>query len=136
MKLLLAREVFTDKSTIGKLYIDDKFQCYTLEDVDRKLESGGVKIKAQTCIPRGTYRITITLSNRFKKPLPLLHNVPQFEGIRIHAGNTDANTEGCILLGTTRSTDFIGGSRLACDEVFAKLQKALNNKETVMIEVK
>jgi len=136
MKLRLERDTITAKSTIGKLYIDDKFQCYTLEDIDRQIENGGEKIKGASCIPRGTYRVTITLSNRFKKPLPLLGNVPQFDGIRIHPGNTAADTEGCILPGSTRGVDFVGGSKLAFDELFAKLQKAANNNEKITIEIK
>jgi hypothetical protein len=72
---------------------------YTLEDTDRKLEEGGEKVAGQTCIPRGRYRITLTMSNRFKRILPLLNDVPQFSEIRIHAGNTPADTEGCIIVG-------------------------------------
>ena len=63
------------------------------------------------------------MSNRFKKVMPLLLNVPEFEGIRIHSGNTNHDTEGCILVGKTRSTDFIGGSRTAFTSLMAKLQK-------------
>lgn len=119
MKLLLKRLHRTEHSTIGELYIDGKFECYTLEDVERK-----VKIPAETAISKGTYKVLITLSNRFKKLLPILLNVPNFEGIRIHSGNSNHDTEGCILVGATRSIDYIGNSRLAFNKLFSKMELA------------
>jgi len=119
MKLTLKREPSTTKSTPGKLYVDGVFECYTLEDVVRPS-----KIYGETAIPAGTYKVIINMSNRFKRLLPLLLNVPNYEGIRIHPGNTDKDTEGCILPGVTRSVDFVGNSRVAFDALFAKMQKA------------
>jgi hypothetical protein len=119
MKLLLKRIHKTDVSTIGELYVDGIFQCYTLEDIERD-----VKIKSETAIAKGKYKVMITLSNRFKKYMPLLLNVPNFEGVRIHSGNTNHDTEGCILVGQTRSKDFIGQSRKAFDKLFKKLETA------------
>jgi hypothetical protein len=109
----------TDISTIGELYIDGVFQCYTLEDIERD-----VKIKSETAIAKGKYKVMITMSNRFKRYMPLLLNVPNFQGVRIHAGNTNHDTEGCILVGQTRSKDFIGQSRKAYEKLFKKLQAA------------
>src|SRR6478736_9414023 len=100
MKLTLRREPSTTKSTPGKLYVDSIFECYTLEDVVRP-----AKIYGQTAIPAGTYKVIINMSNRFKRLLPLLLNVPDYEGVRIHPGNTDKDTDGCILPGVTRSVD-------------------------------
>ena len=119
MKIKLNRITRTETSTIGELFIDGKFECYTLEDIERD-----VKIKSETAIKKGTYKVVLTMSNRFKKIMPLLLNVPEFEGIRIHSGNTNHDTEGCILVGKTRSVDFIGGSRTAFTSLMAKLQKA------------
>jgi hypothetical protein len=119
MKLHLKRLHRTDKSTIGELTIDGKFECYTLEDIERD-----VKIKSETAIPKGTYKVIINQSNRFKRLMPLLLNVPNFEGVRIHAGNTNHDTEGCILVGRTRGIDFIGQSRKAYDSLFKKMQEA------------
>jgi hypothetical protein len=119
MKLHLKRLHRTDKSTIGELTIDGKFECYTLEDIERD-----VKIKSETAISKGTYKVIINQSNRFKRLMPLLLNVPNFEGVRIHAGNTNHDTEGCILVGRTRGVDFIGQSRKAYDSLFKKLQEA------------
>jgi len=121
MKLLLKRLHRTDVSTIGELYVDGVFECYTLEDIERD-----VKIKSETAIPKGSYKVMITMSNRFKRHMPLLLNVPNFEGVRIHAGNTNHDTEGCILVGMTRSKDFIGKSRKAYDKLFKKMQNAKN----------
>lgn len=119
MKLLLKRIHKTDISTIGELYIDGVFQCYTLEDIERD-----VKIKSETAIAKGKYKVMITMSNRFKRYMPLLLNVPNFQGVRIHAGNTNHDTEGCILVGQARSKDFIGQSRKAFDKLFKKLENA------------
>ena len=120
MKLLLKRLHKSENSTIGELSINGKFECYTLEDVERES-----KIYGKTAIPKGTYEIVMTMSNRFKKIMPLLLNVEGFEGVRIHSGNSAKNTEGCILLGTTRSVDFIGGSRQAIAKFYIKLAVAL-----------
>jgi hypothetical protein len=129
MNLKLVRRTLTEQSTIGTLSINGVFECFTLEDRVRP-----VKIHGATAIPAGIYEITITFSDRFQKPLPLLLNVPNFAGIRIHPGNTAADTEGCILVGTTERKDFIGRSRVAFKALFAKLEAALK-KEKVFIEV-
>lgn len=119
MLLEVKRQKSNDKCTIGRLYVNGVFQCYTLEDVVRP-----EKIKAQTAIPVGEYDVVITMSNRFKKLLPLLRNVPNFDGVRIHAGNTDSDTEGCILVGESAGQYSISGSRSAFDKLFAQMQKA------------
>ena len=133
-KIKIIRDTFSDESTIGKLYIDGEYFCETLEDKDRFIEAGGVKIYGKTCIPRGVYKLVITMSSRFKKELPLLLNVPQFEGIRIHAGNTAADTDGCILLGRTRRNNFVENSRDTVNEFIEKLAKMLEDDE-VWVEV-
>jgi hypothetical protein len=130
MELRLARTTSTGRSTIGDLSIDGKFECYTLEDCVRP-----VKIKNMTAIPAGRYRVIITYSQRFKRLLPLLLNVPQFEGVRIHSGNAAADTEGCILVGRTKAKDFIGESRLAFDKLFARLSAAVATEE-IYINIK
>jgi hypothetical protein len=125
MKIKINRLYKTENSTIGELLIDGKFECFTLEDKERD-----VKIKGETAIPRGAYKVIINQSNRFKRLLPLLIDVDNFEGVRIHAGNTNHDTEGCILVGRTRTNDFIGQSRKAFDSLFSKMQKA---KEIILI---
>lgn len=121
MLIEVKRFEFKDTYTVGKMYIDNIYECYTLEDVVRT----GAKVNGQTAIPTGTYNLIINHSNRFNRDLPLLENVPNFTGVRIHAGNTSAHTEGCILVGTTWSgKDFIGNSRVAFNKLFEKLKKA------------
>ena len=127
MKLLLKRLHKTQHSTTGELYVDGKFECYTLEDVERE-----VKIPGETAIPKGTYIVGITLSNRFKRLLPILIGVKNFEGVRIHSGNNNHQTEGCILVGQTRADDYVGDSRLAFDKLFKKMQLA--KEITITIE--
>lgn len=119
MNLVLKRLHKTENSTVGELTVDGLFQCYTLEDIERE-----VKVKSETAIPKGTYKVIINRSNRFKRLLPLLIDVPGFEGIRIHSGNSNHDTEGCILVGETRSKDFIGKSRKAFNALFEKMKKA------------
>ena len=126
MKLTLKRYDFTPEATFGKLFVDGVFECEVLEDFDRKLESGGEKIYGETAIPRGKYHVLITYSNRFKRDLPLLLEVPQFEGIRIHPGNTAADTLGCLLVGTARVGNTIRNSKIAFNALFQKLEAADN----------
>ena len=128
MLIEVKRFEFKDTYTVGKMYIDNIYECYTLEDVVRT----GAKVNGQTAIPTGTYNVIINHSNRFNRDLPLLENVPNFTGVRIHSGNTSANTEGCILVGTTWSgKDFIGNSKVAFNKLFEKLKKA--KKVTIKI---
>jgi len=119
MKLLLQREPSTKQSTPGKLFIDGQFECHTLEDIVRPR---GVKVYGKTAIPAGTYQVVLTMSPRFKRVLPLLLNVPGFEGIRIHPGNKAEDTDGCILVGDAPAPDWLGQSRVAFDRLFAKLR--------------
>jgi hypothetical protein len=129
MELQVKRTDFTDNSTIGELSVNGQFECYTLEDMVRP-----VKIAGKTAIPAGRYEVIIDLSQRFGRLLPLLLNVPDFEGVRIHPGNTAANTEGCILVGDEKSQDLVGKSRAAFDRLFAKLSAAAE-KEKIYLEI-
>lgn len=113
MNLQLVRDTFTDQSTTGKLYVDHVFQCYVLEDARHDH-----KIAGKTCIANGKYEVVVNWSDRFKKSMPLLIGVPGFSGIRIHCGNTAADTEGCLLVGSSRENDVVRGSRLAFDALF------------------
>lgn len=123
MNMELVRKHQSGICTIGELSIEGKFQCYILEDVVREVPGMPVeqwKIAGKTAIPTGDYEVIITLSNRFKRDLPLLKDVPGFAGIRIHPGNTAEDTEGCLLPGTHRSADSTSvlHSRVAFDDLF------------------
>ena len=106
--------------TIGQLFINGEYFCDTLEDEIRQ-----VKVMHETAIPVGTYKVTLEGSPKFKRILPLLHNVPGFTGILIHSGNTDKHTSGCILVG--KST----GNTL--EKLMAILQKPKNLICTIKI---
>ena len=97
MNLFLQRIAQTPEYTIGRLYIDEKFFCHALEDAVRE-----EKIAGKTAIPEGTYQVIVNRSPKFKRDLPLLLDVPNFEGIRIHRGNTAKDTSGCILVGENK----------------------------------
>lgn len=130
MKLLLVRDTFTDTSTTGKLYVDGKFECYSLEDVVREQ-----KVFGETAIPYGTYSVILDLSYKFKKILPHILDVPNFDGVRIHPGNTVNNTRGCVLVGMTRKEDWIGQSQIAFKFLMEKLEEAYDRKESIILEI-
>lgn len=109
-RLRIDRMTFTDKSTIGELFVDDKFFCYTLEDTCRNK-----KIPKMTAIPSGTYRVNMSFSKKMNKFTPELEDVPGFTNIRIHQGNTPLDTEGCILVGRRRGENTISESGMAFD---------------------
>jgi hypothetical protein len=112
------------------MLIDGEFHCYTMEDIDRFLENGGVKIPKQTAIPRGTYRLGATMSKRFGCVMPQIFDVPQFDGIRIHKGQRAEDTEGCPLVGMKRVDPFtIANCAAAYDPFFKKLMEALGRNE-------
>jgi len=136
MQLELERKEFFNDRTIGGFYINGVWYCYSLEDADRNLESGGVKIPKQTAIPRGNYKVIRDYSNRFQREMPHILNVPQFEGIRIHAGNTPVDTEGCILLGMEydAKNHNILKSKIAFDNFDFTLWEVLDREE-VKLEV-
>jgi hypothetical protein len=129
MELQVKRTDFSEESTIGELWVNGGFECYTLEDKVRP-----VKIAGKTAIPSGRYEVIINFSQRFQKQLPLLLNVPNYEGVRIHSGNTAANTEGCILVGETKTENFVGESRWAFNRLFEKL-KAASETEKIFMEI-
>ncbi len=136
MKLTVERSPLPN-CTPGKLFVDGKFFCYTLEDVDRKLECNPTgKIYGETAIPRGTYPVVLDFSNRFKQVMPHVLGVPYFDGIRIHAGNTTADTHGCLLVGEIASKDKVLESRKAYQRLMIVLEDALDRGEKLEIEYK
>ena len=134
-RLKLVRDVFTPLSTLGVLYADDVFICFTCEDKDRRLEDGGIKIAKQSAIPRGKYKVIIDLSTRFNRQMPHVLDVPGFSGIRIHRGNTAEDTEGCILVGVSRGETAIYKSAAAFTELYALINKAQGEGKQITLEV-
>lgn len=132
MKLQLERKVYTETSTIGELSIDGTFFCYTLEDTVRQ---PGIKVYGKTAIPSGAYPVSMTFSPKFGKPMPLVNGVQNYAGVRIHPGNTDADTEGCILVGHTKDNNFIGESRKAFGDLLPQIEKACKDCETITLVI-
>ena len=120
-EIRVIRKVFTDKSTIGELFIEEDRFCYTLEDTCR----AGMKIAGVTAIPAGTYQVVMTYSKRFQKVLPELLGVPGFTGIRIHAGNGPESTEGCILVGMRSGPDVVYDSQKAMANLMPEIESRL-----------
>jgi len=108
--------------TGGVMLINGRFFCYVCEDAVRNKKIAGI-----TAIPAGRYQVVITYSPRFRKNLPLLLKVPNFEGVRLHAGNSALDTEGCLLLGKKETRDGVGESRAAMAEFMPILSKALES---------
>ena len=138
MRLSLQRQPSVNDATIGALYVNGTFQCFTLEDQVRELPGVPVeqwKIPGKTAIPASEYRVTVDFSNRFQRNMLHILDVPGFDGIRIHAGNTAADTEGCILVGQTKSGESIGNSRDALKELQPVIEAALAAGEEVRIQV-
>ena len=157
MILTLVRNISesTKDYTIGELYVqeEDKLTqtykvCDTLEDAFRLLPKAcpntpkgsscecKEKVYGKTCIPNGTYTVVLSYSNRFKRILPELLNVPHFLGIRIHSGNSSKDTEGCVLLGTKSKGDWVTASRVAFNKVYKLLQAAVARKEEITITIR
>ena len=142
MELKLERKYRSNNYCIDKLYINGKYFSDALEDPDRGLtdsmnleEIKRIKVKGDTCIPYGTYNVTITYSPRFKRNLPLINNVKGFEGIRVHNGNIPQHTEGCVLLGFNKIKGQVINSKDTVNKFINIVQKALNKGEKVTIEI-
>lgn len=120
MHLRLIREPTTDAgATLGALYVNGVWQCWTLEDAIRDH-----KVPGATAIPAGRYHVIVDLSARFQRLMPHVLDVPGFEGIRIHPGNTPVDTEGCILVGGRRGDGALQDSRIVFEVLFSKLLTA------------
>lgn len=132
MDIILQREPSTAISTPGTLWLDGKRIAYTLEDIVRP-----AKVAGRTAIPAGTYQLIISMSGRFKRPLPEVLAVPGFVGVRIHGGNTHENTEGCPLVGLVRnSLDRISNCAPAVEHVMRLIREARANGEPARLVIK
>ena len=142
---LLSRVAKKRGYTIGKLYEAGQYFCDTLEDPVRVLtdinkdgdfnDPGEGKVYGQTAIPAGTYRVIFTMSNRFKKLMPLLVDVPGYAGVRIHAGNKPEDTEGCILVGKNTIKGQVTDSRAWTAALYAKMQRYIADGYEVYITI-
>ena len=141
MELRLRRILLKREYTIGKLYIDGEYFCDVLEPPTRDLNKNGIfdngetKVKNNTAIPFGTYNVIINRSPRFKRDLPRLLNVPDFDGVLIHRGNTKNDTFGCILVGENKVKGKVVNSTPYEIELVKRCKAALSNNEQITIEV-
>jgi hypothetical protein len=142
MELQLKRETFTEQSTIGTLSIEGKFECFVLEDRDRGLSDtmslekiAGTKVYGKTAIPYGRYEIDWTMSARFKVMMPILLNVKGYSGIRIHKGNTEVDSLGCLLCGTRKKSNMVTESTLATRNLYAKIEAAKKQGQRIYITI-
>lgn len=136
MDIQLKRIAKKETYTIGKLYIDGVYFCDTIEDKDRGLNQAmsindikKKKVYGETAIPTGTYKLVIDYSNRFKKNMAHILNVPGYEGIRIHTGNSAKDSLGCIIVGKNKIVGKVIESRDTYNQLFPILQKAFKEGE-------
>ena len=133
MKLVLIRHARRADYTIGRLEDENGMKISdTLEPTWRDYKGGEMKIPKKSAIPEGSYRVVVTKSRRFQKYLPLLVGVPGFEGVRIHAGNTSRDTEGCILVGQNLQVGKVLWSRITLE----KLMKLIENEKEIYLTIK
>ncbi len=140
MRLTLKRIANRQTYCIGKLYINGKYFCDTLEDTDRGLNSAmseeelrKMKIKGETAIPVGIYKVILNYSPKYKKVMPLITNVKGYSGIRIHSGNIAKETEGCLLVGRNTIVGRLTDSRKCYEALFKRLQQKGSNDITIDI---
>lgn len=131
IKLLVTRVAKRNKYTIGKLFVDGVYFCDTLEDKVRDLTKEK-KVAGDTAIPTGIYKVIVNLSPKFKRLLPRLLNVPFFDGILIHRGNTEKDSSGCILVGENK----IVGKVINSTKHEERLVDLLKNETDITIEIK
>ncbi len=127
--------------TIGKMYIDGEYFCDTLEDRVRdlnkngKFDNGEVKVAGETAIPYGRYQVVVTMSPKFKRELPRLLNVPNFDGILIHRGNTDKDSAGCLLLGENKVKGKVINSTPYEQKLVQIMKESLSKGEEIWITI-
>lgn len=138
MKLQLRRLYRKPEYSIGKLYIDGVYFCDTIEDTDRGLysymnlgEISKIKLMHETAIPYGKYKMRLSMSSRFRKVLPEIMNVPGFTGVRIHTGNTQNDSSGCLIVGKNTVKGKVTSSRVWME----KLMEKLKNQTNIEIEI-
>ena len=152
MELILERIAKRKTYTIGRLYIRrqvmdeylpgtaDEYFCDTLEPTWRDYQNGAYKVKGRSAIPEGRYAVVISWSPKLGAWLPILLGGPEFnkqwQGIRIHAGNTAKDTQGCILVGKNREVGKVLDSRIWLHRLKQKIVEAKDKGEAVWLTIK
>lgn len=133
MDIVIKRIFKGPQYTIGRMSLDGQYFCDTLEDV---VQPAGEKVPGKTAVPAGKYAVILNASPRFGRVLPLLLDVPGFQGVRIHAGNTAADTQGCILVGFNQIKGRLVASRSMEKRLCEKLLAAVRDGENIGLEIK
>lgn len=133
MKITINRIFKGAEYTIGHLALDGKYFCDTLED---RVRPSGVKVRGETAIPAGHYEVILNWSPRFKCVLPMVLDVPGFSGVRIHAGNCAADTEGCVLVGFNQVKGRLVASRPTLEQLMKKLLAAVKAGSKIWLEIR
>ena len=138
MEIKVIRNILTSEYTVGKLYIDEEYMCDTIEDRYRKIKKKEDKVYGTTAIPCGHYPVLLDFSSKYSKMMPHILDVPFFEGIRIHPGNSDEDSLGCILVGEYMpgvAGGWVANSRKAYSKVFDKIKQASDKGERIFITI-
>ena len=143
LRLMIDRAWKKADYTISRFFVNDERWCECLEDTDRGLASSmsisevkAKKVYGKTAIPSGKYQVTLTYSPKFRKYLPLVNDVKCFSGIRFHAGNTNRDTEGCILRGKNTKVGMVTNSAYWTDRLIGAVRNAIDHGEIVTLEIK
>lgn len=141
MIIKIIRKEFTDTYSLGEMYINDKFFCYTMEDTDRNINEDlptsaikEVKVPKRTAIPYGDYRIVLSFSKKLKRYLPLILDVPAFRGIRIHKGSTHEWSSGCVLVGMRKGKDKLLDI-VEAENKLIEILESVNKTEAIYIKI-
>ena len=132
VQLRLTRRVYGSTFTLGEIQYNGDHFCYTVEDQVRPADAP--KVPGKTAIPAGTYKVVLNWSPHFKRIMPLLLNVPNFSGIRIHSGYDADDTEGCIIVGYNLGSSYVLNSRTAYNDLMERLQA--EDSEDITLEVR
>ena len=141
MNLTLKRLNLTPNYTEGELYVNGVYFCKTLEDTNRDLNKNGQfdnnekKVYGETCIPYGKYKIILSYSPKFKRELPEILEVPNFQGIRIHRGNKISDTLGCVLCGEKVKNGYLSNSTPYEIKLVELFKQAKSRNEESFIEI-
>ena len=141
MNLTLKRLNLTPNYTEGDLYVNGTYFCKTLEDTNRDLNKNGKfdndekKVYGETCIPYGKYKVILSYSPKFKRELPEILEVPNFQGIRIHRGNKISDTLGCVLCGEKIKNGYLSNSTPYEIKLVELFKQAKSRNEESLIEI-
>ena len=135
INLRLEREYYNENFTLGRLYVDDVYECDTLEPRWRDYAGGDKKVKGESAIPEGRYKMFMRSNGRHHFTVPQLMDVPMFNAIQIHPGNTFKDTQGCILVGINHKNLRVCDSVATFSKLFYKLEKAVKLGKQMWIEI-